>query len=907
MAFNPHPLAACAACLAVGIALAHFLLLPLGIVVVCGAVMIVLCVVSTARRNFDQASIFALIAFACAGAALGVAQRQVSASDDRVRSFLVDGRIASGDPVEVTGTVKGWPEIAPDGFYLALRAEKLRAKGEEHEAEGNIWLFAPVRDHDVRVEYESLQLRHAARVRVLVALEREDNFRNPGVASFINYLDERGFDAAGMIKSPLLVERGEDAKSFLPLLWLYEWRAVVLDEIERLFNSQTGGVLKASLLGNRYYLSRPVAERFREGGTFHVLVISGLHISFIGGLALLIMRRVTKRKAVQFLVCVLFLWSYALAVGAESSVVRAALMFTVMALAQVLHRPANALNALGAGVLLLLVWQPLDLFNASFQLTVMSVIAILLVAWPLLVCLETIGAWRPASETPYPPDVPRPWRGFAETLYWSERDWRSEMANLNYTYNLEKATVASVLERLRLQRVIRYAFSALVVSTSVQVVLLPLLALYFHRFSVASFALNIIVGFLMALLSLVAIAGIAVAQLSTTLAAPLILFAEWINWIMTYSVVPFNRLRISQVRVPEYNSWAAVVYILFYVPLGILIYRLALWRPLKLPTTAETTGGWRNRFVVPVTFLAFTLCLIIILAHPFSARQWSGKLRVDFLDVGQGDAALVTMPDGVTLLVDGGGRPRYAARQRTADEEEQSFEPDRRSIGEAVVAEYLWWRGLDQVDYLLATHAHADHIDGLNDIARNFRVRAALVARAPTDDEEQDRFARTLSEQGIAAHRIGAGDELRFGSIVADVLWPPRVGEESLPPSINDDSIVLRLRFGDKTILLTGDIEQQAERQLTVQSQALLGCDVVKVAHHGSNTSSTEEFVRATHPKFAVVSVGRRSPFGHPRPEVVERWRRSGAQVLTTGESGAITVITDGRDLTVESFVNERK
>ena len=119
MAFNPHPLAAC---LAVGIALPHFLMLPLGTVAACGAVTIILCAVITARRKLGLAAIFALIAFACAGAALRVVHRHLSTRNDRVRSFFANGRIASGDPVEVTGTIKGWPETAPDGFYLALRA-----------------------------------------------------------------------------------------------------------------------------------------------------------------------------------------------------------------------------------------------------------------------------------------------------------------------------------------------------------------------------------------------------------------------------------------------------------------------------------------------------------------------------------------------------------------------------------------------------------------------------------------------------------------------------------------------------------------------------------------------------------------------------------------------------------------
>src|SRR6185436_2751468 len=109
-----------------------------------------------------------------------------------------------------------------------------------------------------------------------------------------------------------------------------------------------------------------------------------------------------------------------------------------------------------------------------------------------------------------------------------------------------------------------------------------------------------------------------------------------------------------------------------------------------------------------------------------------GKLRVDFLDVGQGDSALITMPDGTTLLVDGGGNINDAARR----------------IGETVVSEYLWWRGLSQIDYVLATHADADHIDGLNDVLKNFSVRGALMARRPRDDPEFQKFEQTLTATG---------------------------------------------------------------------------------------------------------------------------------------------------------------
>jgi competence protein ComEC len=399
-------------------------------------------------------------------------------------------------------------------------------------------------------------------------------------------------------------------------------------------------------------------------------------------------------------------------------------------------------------------------------------------------------------------------------------------------------------------------------------------------------------------------------------------------------------------RLPAYHGRAAVIYALYYLPLAALLLALARWQPLAQkkapPTTTQgrthtTTTDGRHGDAIDNTHtatarvrlmlsrwpvvagctLAALLCVIV--AHPFSAAPNGGRLRIDFLDVGQGDSALVTLPDGTTLLVDGGGRPSFnqirtdrqreptsevddAARADALDETAPAnFTRDGRSVGDAVVSEYLWWRGLDHVDYLLATHADADHIDGLNDVARNFSVRAVFVARAPARRDEYARLAATLRAERVPIYLLGRGERLDFGGAETDVLWPwPNASNSA--PSGNNDSLVLRLRYGARTFLLTGDMEAPAEDAL-VRAREDLRCDVVKVAHHGSRTSSTPAFIAATGPQLAVISVGRTSPFGHPDPAVVARWHEAGAEVLTTGRRGTITVSTDGRDLRVETYL----
>ena len=936
--FSAHPLVALAASFAAGVLLARLAQPPLVACLTVTALATASAAFAFLKKKYARATLLVVAAFACAGALLASAGERSEDAGTRLRTLYERGMVAPGEPVELTGVLERAPEIAPDGLLLTLRVEAMRYKADERALSGHVELFAPVRDARAAREYDALELRRGARVRVLTALARAERFRNPGVEPFGEFLERRDLDARGTIKSNLLVERLDDERVFLPLFWLDEWRADLIKQLDRTFSADAAGVLKAALVGNRYGLSRDTAERFRDGGTFHILVINGLHIAFLGGLIWAAARRVTRRRVWQWAVSVACVWAYAVGVGASASVVRASLMFTAAALAPALGRRSSPLNAVGGAALALLVWRPANLFDPSFQLTILSVAAIVAVVVPLLSNLQAVGDWRPMRATPYPPACPRWFRTLGEVLYWRERAWRREMERATHSYRLFKTPWAARLERWRVQRLLRFAFAAVLVSTVVQLALLPLLVMYFHRLSLASPLMNIFVGALMVLLAFSVLSALALSHLSAALAAPLARLAEATAALMIHSVDPFTRAHIASLRLPEYSGAASAVYVLYFLPLVVLACALLRWRPLSAPPRPKVdddrpagvfdegraqlgderrAGGdegsddgdaprtlldpTKSRRLLKLAAFAFAAIALVIVAHPLSAGRADGRLRIDFLDVGQGDSALVTMPDGATLLVDGGGRPDLR-RRRGGEDDTEEFEPDARGIGDAVVSEYLWWRGLSRVDYVLATHADADHIDGLNAVLKNFKVGAAFVARAPTDDPEFVRFDSTAHDAGVPIYIVGRGDQFHFGAVTVDVLWPPPAPGDADLPSGNNDSVVLRLRFGRRTFLLTGDAEADAERALVAAGDDLRS-DAVKVGHHGSRTSSTEGFVNASRPALAVVSVGQDSPYGHPHPEVLERWRASGAQVLTTGQRGTITVSTDGDDLKVETFV----
>ncbi len=895
--FSLYPLLWLGGCFALGILAANFQPLVFGfslpICLICIAATLVFM-----KHRF--ALIFLSIAFASAGC-VTLSLETYSISPSRLKRIYDESRINSGDPVEIEGYLKGKPELSVGGIFLTLETEIVIYKGVEQKVSGIVRLSADVSDEQIKREFEQLNLTDGSRLRVACRLRREENFLNPGVISQKEILDQKNIDATGIIKSPLLIENFGEEKNLAPFERLYDLRESLILKFNNYFSVSTSGVLIASLLGNGNFLDKRTAGTFREGGTFHVLVISGLHITFIGGLVLLFVRFFTKNKLWQFIAASIFLWSYAIMVGANVPVVRAALMFTILLFSQVIYRRGTLLNALGFCAVVLLVWRPSDLFSQSFQLTFLSVAAIVAIAFPLIEKLRSIGDWSPSAENPFPPDVSRFVKEFCELLYWREPVWQREVSRQIWSANLFKSSGFLWLARNNLQNSIRFVFEAVLISFVAQICLLPLIIVYFHRVSLFGVFFNLWVGIFIALESFSAFFTIFLGVFSDALAMPFVKLTELFNRLLTFLPDLFVENNWASFRLPHYAGAMKSIYLLYFVPLFALTLLLHKWKPFDIKSNVNKQS--QNSFLARSLVIIFLVLISIVLFHPFSAPVPDGRLRVDFLDVGQGDSALVTFPGGETLLVDGGGKMNFKKLylQSEYEDEPQLFEPDRQNIGETVVSSYLWEKGYDKIDYILATHADTDHIQGLTDIARNFRVQGAMFGIMPTNNTEFQELYTELKKRDVPIYKLSRGDTFDFSNAQVEVLFP-MINDEK---SGNNQSVVLRITFGKRTFLLTGDIEKETERQLLSAPQ-FVQSDVVKAAHHGSRTSSIAEFISATQAKLVVVSVGKSSPFGHPHKEVVERWENSGAKVITTGEEGTVSVSTDGKDLQLSTFTKNR-
>ncbi len=280
-------------------------------------------------------------------------------------------------------------------------------------------------------------------------------------------------------------------------------------------------------------------------------------------------------------------------------------------------------------------------------------------------------------------------------------------------------------------------------------------------------------------------------------------------------------------------------------------------------------SGWR----------AALLALWWIVGTPGAAS--AGQLRIDFLDVGQGDASLITSPSGKTVLIDG-GPPESAER-----------------LGARLA------RLRAPIDLVVLTHRHLDHLGGLEKVVATVGARSYLDAPFPHPSREYARLMRLLAERGTKVRDAAPGRRIDLGGgATLTLLGPPEPPLHGTRSDVNANSVVLRVDYGAFSALFAGDAEAPTERWLLDRAAAgsgALRARVVKVAHHGSRYASTPRFVAAVSPEVAVVSAGAGNSYHHPAPSTVARWKAAGARVFRTDLDGEVTVLSDGHTLRVET------
>jgi len=615
-----------------------------------------------------------------------------------------------------------------------------------------------------------------------------------------------------------------------PLAELEQLRRGAANAITQALPEPQAGLAAAMSIGLRDLVARDVTADFRVSGLSHVVAISGWHIAMLGAVVSGMLSGIGRRP--RSIIVLAAICAYAVFAGASPSVLRAAVMASVVLLARESGRSGSAAAGLALTVAGMLVVDPTTISDIGFQLSVAATCG-------LLVWGTRARAWL-AARLP------------ARTPSW-------------------------LLE-------------SLAISLAAQAATLPLVLLHFGTLSLVAPLANLLIAPLVApamLLTAVALVcgvliGVGVPAL---VFAPLALVGSLVIGATIAvahfcAALPFASLVIAE----PINLMAAAA--------SALALAWLARPPIKRPTEITATVGGsaakpghsppaRSRRLVAV---GAVMGLAVLLVTVNGARP-DGRLHMTVLDVGQGDAILLQGPNGGRVLVDTGP------------------DPDRlvALLDQRIPA---WDRRLELV---VLTHPHEDHVAGVAAVLDRYRIGAIAEPGMIGAGAGDAAYRRRLAELGQQSRVLAAGDTLWLDGIRMDVEWPLPGTVPLRPPDsgtgVNNVSIVLDVSFGSRRIVLAGDVEEQIDPQLLAAGIAdqLGPLDVLKVAHHGSRTATTDTFIERTRPRIAVVSAGWGNPYGHPSPATVARLVESGARLFRTDIDGSVEISTNGTDLVVSA------
>ena len=733
----------------------------------------------------------------------------------------------NSETITVSAVINREVQIHDSSQHLRLNCREVSCGGENSGATGQLLVYAPRYP-----EYE-----YGDGLLLTGMLEDPPVFvsQTTGEIEFdyAGYLANQGVFSVMAYPEIQVISEG-NGNPFMT--GLYSLKKKLSLSLERVLPEPGSSLACGVLLGERHKIPQDIQDNFSRSGAFHLLAISGFHLGIVAAMALGVGRFIFGRRGyIYILLAFLVIWLYALIAGSGAPVIRAAIMASIFLLAELFGRQKNALPALALAASIMVAVDPKIINTASFQMSFAAMAGIML----FYSGLRSIGRQLIVR-----------WTG----------------------------------ERGRVTAFSGLVTDGLAVSMAATIFVLPLTLHYFGLFSPLG-----------PLVTLLLVPAMMPVMVTSALVAMLGLFwpavamlPGWLCWVCSSYMLIVTGWFSSPDAVYAENIYLSGFWVAFYYTAILAVYlAVVTWKRTKKSAAVagrNSDQASQSGHITPGAVFCLLLCVLCVLAITVPAGcQQEERMEISFLDVGQGDAVLVSQ-GSTQVLIDGGPSPAVLMRQLAG---KMPFF-DRT------------------IEVVVLTHPHADHINGLLEVLRRYNVTRVIypVASDALEGYEGSAYREWLSlieERQITAVLARDGMNFNMGDAVFTVINPPGKLHSGTISDIDNNSIVLELAAGDFSFLLTGDLMREGELEL-VMERKISPVNILKVAHHGSKTSSSFEFLAVARPDIGVICVGENN-FGHPDDNVLNRISSFAGReaVLRTDEYGGVTFITDGCSLWVKT------
>ena len=607
------------------------------------------------------------------------------------------------------------------------------------------------------------------------------------------------------------------------------------EKIYNLLDEREASLLIGLLLGDDDKIDKDLEESFKISSLSHILAVSGMQVTYIITAMYFIFNNILGKRKTKIVIIIILVF-YTILTGFSPSIVRATIMGILIMGAGLFYRKNDIWNSIAISLLLMLIYNPFLITNVGLQLSYLGTIGIILL-------------------------------------------------NKTFLKMFNKIKFEKYILNRKIINIISKIIEILTVTISASVVVLPIMLYNFNLFCTYFLFTNLLASIIIGPITIFGTVVVSISFIFLKFGKILSIFLEMSLNILVF-VSNFSKLPFSKV----YIITPKISFIVFYYVLIIFlnyIYRIYNNKNMNLTQIRfrnlialykyNIREIYNNKIlknrkkiisILILTVFSFNICNSFIIKR---------DLKIYFVDVGQGDSTFIVTPKNKTILIDGGG----------------SLGTDF-DVGESTLLPYILDRGYKKIDLMFVSHFDQDHIGGLFKILEELKIGKVCISKQEEDSENYQKFLNIVKEKNINVLVVKIGDKIVLDkNLYFDVLWPKdkQIEENKL----NNNAIVMKLNYNNFSMLFTGDIEKKAEKEIlnTYGNSNILKSDILKVAHHGSKTSTTDEFLSRVKPKIALIGVGKDNMFNHPSNTTIEKLEKMDIKIYRTDLNGEICIFVN--------------